>query len=169
MQRQEDRIQSVKENAAKEEALIRSWPNVIHNDIVFECLERYQTGTIWVPPLVCCVCGLERRDIVEIEISAIADSPIDCYPLHVTDPFIRDQSEFTYSLDVIDGAILDPQGFKDRTSDGLVLQMCGECHSALKKHKVPRLSLANRLYRGHLPDEFKDLTWIEEMICAKYL
>ena len=32
--------------------------------------------------------------------------------------------------------------------------------------RVPRLSLKNRLYRGRLPDEFADLTWIEEMVCG---
>jgi hypothetical protein len=33
---------------------------------------------------------------------------------------------------------------------------------------VPRLALANNLYRGQLPDEFKDLTWVEEMVCSIY-
>jgi hypothetical protein len=46
--------------------------------------------------------------------------------------------------------------------------ICAKCHSALKKKKVPQLSLANHLYQGSLPNEFKDLTWIEEMVCAKY-
>ena len=30
------------------------------------------------------------------------------------------------------------------------------------------MSLANYFYRGLLPDEFADLTWVEEMVCAKY-
>ncbi|KAG2108698.1 uncharacterized protein F5147DRAFT_694504 [Suillus discolor] len=34
--------------------------------------------------------------------------------------------------------------------------------------KVPRLALRNNLYRGDLPVQFQDLTWIEEKICAIY-
>ncbi|KAH9841060.1 uncharacterized protein C8Q71DRAFT_820827 [Rhodofomes roseus] len=33
---------------------------------------------------------------------------------------------------------------------------------------MPRYALANNLYRGHLPTEFCDLTWVEEMACAIY-
>ncbi|KAH7904302.1 hypothetical protein BJ138DRAFT_1138568 [Hygrophoropsis aurantiaca] len=33
---------------------------------------------------------------------------------------------------------------------------------------MPRLALANNLYRGSLPIEFQDLTWVEEMVCALY-
>ena len=33
---------------------------------------------------------------------------------------------------------------------------------------MPRYALANRLYRGRLPEEFRDLTWIKERVCAKY-
>ena len=29
-------------------------------------------------------------------------------------------------------------------------------------------ALANNFYRGELPAEFKDLTWVEEMACAVY-
>ena len=31
---------------------------------------------------------------------------------------------------------------------------------------MPKFSLANKLYRGKLPEEFCDITWIEEMVCA---
>ena len=33
---------------------------------------------------------------------------------------------------------------------------------------MPRYVLANKLYRGRLPEEFRDLTWIGERVCAKY-
>ena len=31
---------------------------------------------------------------------------------------------------------------------------------------MPKFALANKLYRGTLPNEFCDITWIEEMVCA---
>lgn len=33
---------------------------------------------------------------------------------------------------------------------------------------MPRYALANKLYRGHLPEEFQDLTWIEERVCVRF-
>lgn len=33
---------------------------------------------------------------------------------------------------------------------------------------MPRYALANKLYRGRLPREFQDLTWIEERVCARF-
>jgi hypothetical protein len=48
------------------------------------------------------------------------------------------------------------------------MQICNDCHCALMQCRVPHLTLANYLYQGKLPDEFCDLTWVEEMVCAKY-
>ncbi|KAG1808799.1 hypothetical protein EV424DRAFT_1350231 [Suillus variegatus] len=53
---------------------------------------------------------------------------------------------------------------------GLICEMCGSVflhrvspHS-LSKAKIPWYSLANKLYRGHLPDRFSELTWVEEIM-----
>ncbi|KIO18773.1 hypothetical protein M407DRAFT_49732, partial [Tulasnella calospora MUT 4182] len=46
--------------------------------------------------------------------------------------------------------------------------LCEDCRSTLRKGQMPRYALANALYRGHLPDEFEDLTWVEEMVCCIY-
>jgi len=168
IQRRKRKLQRVQELAACEEQMITTWPTVVDDNVVFECLENYRRGTVWEPPLVCCVCGLERKDTVDVEVPDVGDSPFDFFPLQISDPFITVHADFHYGLEAIDGAILDSQGFKSQTAEGVVMRICSECCSALKKKKVPRLSLANHLYRGRLPDEFKDLTWIEEMVCAKY-
>ena len=96
------------------------------------------------------------------------DPPINFFPLHSTDSFIWDDGQFYYGMDAIDGAILELLGFKDQTPDGLIMLICPDCHSSLCHDKVPRFALANHLYWGKLPDKFKDLTWIEEMVCAMY-
>lgn len=46
------------------------------------------------------------------------------------------------------------------------LIFCVECIAALKSKRLPRFSLRNNLFRGILPDEFRDLSWIEEKVCA---
>ncbi|KAF6741350.1 hypothetical protein DFP72DRAFT_760101, partial [Ephemerocybe angulata] len=57
--------------------------------------------------------------------------------------------------------ILDPVSYD-------CVNICRECLSPLCHAKVPRFALSNNLYRGVLPDEFSDLTWVEEMACALY-
>ena len=145
-----------------------AWPQKVSDDVVFQCLENYRLQTIWVPPVICCVCGLERNQVEDIVVSKSETSSIDFSILHVRDPFITDVSCFQYDLDIINNAVLDNAGFKSSNTDSVTMQICNECLSALRQKRLPRLSLANHLYRGVLPEEFRDLTWVEEMVCAKY-
>ncbi|KAJ7937785.1 hypothetical protein B0H13DRAFT_1500425, partial [Mycena leptocephala] len=46
--------------------------------------------------------------------------------------------------------------------------ICEDCLSKLKQSELPKFALMNDLYRGRVPDEFSDLTWIEEMACCVY-
>ena len=69
---------------------------------------------------------------------------------------------------MINGCVLEKTGFKVHQPHSIILQICSECLTALNRCRVPRLSLANYFYRGKLPDEFDCLTWVEEMVCAKY-
>ncbi|KAI0754460.1 hypothetical protein C8Q80DRAFT_1093390, partial [Daedaleopsis nitida] len=48
------------------------------------------------------------------------------------------------------------------------IHICTDCSRSLYKSKMPKFALANNLYRGELPEQFADLTWVEEMICAIY-
>jgi Helitron helicase-like domain at N-terminus len=168
LHRREEKLQAVLDATDREDDILRSWPQVIEDDVVFECLEDYRRGTVWLPPVVCAVCGLERHNTVEIDIPAVGELPFDFHSLQVSNPFITRSDDFLYGIDGIDGAILDRAGIKKQNPDGIQLNICSECHTGLKKGKVPRLSLANHLYRGTLPDEFKDLSWVEEMVCAIY-
>ncbi|EJD52693.1 hypothetical protein AURDEDRAFT_43125, partial [Auricularia subglabra TFB-10046 SS5] len=61
--------------------------------------------------------------------------------------------------------VLDSRGL--RFVDGVsVMDVCPDCEVPLRSNRRPRVSLRNGLYRGILPDEFRDLSWVEEQICA---
>ncbi|KAF9782693.1 hypothetical protein BJ322DRAFT_986109, partial [Thelephora terrestris] len=65
--------------------------------------------------------------------------------------------------------MLDSNGIHtDTTSRATKLSVCNPCFSYLPRSSMPRFALANKLYRGCLPKEFQDLTWIEERVCAIY-
>jgi hypothetical protein len=71
----------VAEDAAVHEfEMMKSWPTVVLDDIVFQCLEDYQIGTVWELPLICNVCGLEWRDTIDVDIPAIGEPPLKFYP-----------------------------------------------------------------------------------------
>jgi hypothetical protein len=64
--------------------------------------------------------------------------------------------------------LLDPDGVSF-PSDGapLILSICTVCHSSLKNNKLPPLSLANKLFLGSVPEEFRNLTVIDETMIAR--
>ena len=145
-----------------------AWPSVVSEDIVFDCLNNYRRATVWVPPAVCCVCGLERVDVTDVVVDNGAQSSLDFSNLFVKDPHnIADLTGFQYGLPAIDGTVFDTSAMTISETSRVVLKVCVECLSALKRNRVPRLSLDNYLYRGKLPSELQDLTWVEEMVCAK--
>ncbi|KIM39168.1 hypothetical protein M413DRAFT_75250, partial [Hebeloma cylindrosporum] len=64
--------------------------------------------------------------------------------------------------------MLDREGISECNASHAKLNICSECYTYLMRKKMPRLALANNLYRGVLPDEFQNLTWVEEMVCSIY-
>ncbi|EKM76025.1 hypothetical protein AGABI1DRAFT_45600, partial [Agaricus bisporus var. burnettii JB137-S8] len=64
--------------------------------------------------------------------------------------------------------MLYSEGVVSKTDASAVVRFCADCLSSLCRGKMPRFALANKLYRGVLPGEYSDLTWVEEMVCAVY-
>jgi hypothetical protein len=78
-------------------------------------------------------------------------------------------SWFTFGSPLIDGLMLEKVGVISVDTHAVSLNVCASCRSVLHKpDKVPHLALCNKLFRGDLPAQFHDLTWIEEKICAIY-
>ncbi|KAJ7936648.1 hypothetical protein B0H13DRAFT_1498614, partial [Mycena leptocephala] len=76
---------------------------------------------------------------------------------------LRTNFEFSDNSN-LNGLMLDYQGINP---DGSI-EICEDCLSKLKQSELPKFALKNDLYRGRVPDEFSDLTWIEEMACCLY-
>jgi hypothetical protein len=73
------------------------------------------------------------------------------------------------SIPQFSNLLLHSSGFSfNDVGEPNLLHLCKECTSQLRLNKLPRFALANNFYRGELPEEFKDLTWVEEMACAIY-
>ncbi|EJD37178.1 hypothetical protein AURDEDRAFT_47588, partial [Auricularia subglabra TFB-10046 SS5] len=46
---------------------------------------------------------------------------------------------------------------------------CSDCDVSLRNGTIPKFALANGLYRGELPEHLRDLTWVEEQVCALHV
>lgn len=53
-------------------------------------------------------------------------------------------------------------------NQGVRVSVCGECLSALKKDRRPKLSLANNMWVGDIPPQLRNLTLPERMLIAKF-
>ncbi|KAG2146506.1 uncharacterized protein EDB93DRAFT_462806 [Suillus bovinus] len=75
---------------------------------------------------------------------------------------------FTFGNNLIDGLVLEKRGIVFENARAVELKICPHCRCSLVQEKIPSLALANGLFRGTLPDQFRDLTWVKEKICAIY-
>ena len=61
--------------------------------------------------------------------------------------------------------MIDPLGIQQGDSDSdLNVWICITCHASIMLARRPAESLANFRWVGLVPDELKDLTWIEELL-----
>ena len=152
-----------------------AWPTQVSQACIIECLNAYREGTIWKDPSICAVCGQGSSAVKVVHFGTNEPPPFSLEILQVTDNFIIENCilkcnsvDFVFGCNIFDGFMLDRAGISACTSSEGDLNCCAECYAFLRRSKVPRMALANNLYRGVLPDQFKDLTWVEEMVCAIY-
>jgi hypothetical protein len=117
------------------------------------------------------VCARQQLDVESHYISLnVGDPVLDYFLIHSVEdclPFSAD--EFLFTDPRLNELMLDPNGIQiDTTSGGTQLCVCSHCYAYLPWPYMPHFALANKLYRGRLLDEFRDLTWIEERVCAIY-
>ena len=169
--RRENHMSSVTNARETREAYIRSWPQPVPKDVVFKCINAYHEATQLKIPPTCCVCARQQLDVGIHHISLSAGDRLPDYfsvlSIENNPPFLKDEFRFTDLR--LDGLMLDSNGIQtDIASGDTKLCVCHPCYAYLPQSSMPRFALANKLYRGRLPEMFHDLTWIEERVCAIY-
>lgn len=142
--------------------------SVVPKDVEYECLNAYYKGSRWMTPPVCCVCsrrqhGVEIHDVV---LNANDDVP-DYFSILQVEDGSSFSDEFQFANSGLNGLILDPYGLRIN-EDHTVLCISHQCNAYLPRSLMPCYALANKLYRVQLPNEFRDLPWIKERVCAKF-
>ncbi|KAG8840489.1 hypothetical protein FRB91_006035 [Serendipita sp. 411] len=159
---------------SKVRSLVDSWPPRLEDEFLLRCCADYVKATTIRPPASCASCGrsfladhLTNMFVFSFEQEHLLDS----HPLWVLKADERLAPSFrappTFPSRLLDGLMLfHSYAVVDYTQREFLLRMCLDCESAFNSRKTPRFSLRNNLFRGRLPLEFHDMTWIEEKVCA---
>ena len=75
-------------------------------------------------------------------------------------------AEFVFRHKILNGLMLYKPAVHTAINGNIKLDICSQCLSSLRKASIPKYALANKLYQGHLPAHFDDLTWVEETVCS---
>lgn len=65
------------------------------------------------------------------------------------------KNRFTVASHTLQDVLLEPAGVTVDENGNSQLLLCSQCHSALKRDKIPPLSLANGTFLGPIPDELQ--------------
>jgi hypothetical protein len=162
-------------NAKHTDNIVNNWPTLPDDEVIYDCLRSYRNATNLSVSKTCTCCSRSNQSTMEDILLQNFDDVYDSLNLHLLqckNPLLL--AAFVSLPQQLQHLMLDIKGMTVTVVEGNVelsksiLHLCEDCHTQLQKNKMPRFALANNLFRGELPEQFKDLTWIEEMTCAIY-
>lgn len=176
LERHELKQERVTNSKKQLEDLKENWPQIVPKDVIYQCLNAYREGTIWKTPAVCAVCAQHSENIETILLTEDVTTKYNLELLRIQDEWMLEKcidpttglSDFANDHKTLQNLMIDKAGIHVDKKAGTTFDLCAECHSSLTRKRIPRFSLANRIYRGKLPLQFSDMTWVEEMVCALY-
>ena len=111
--------------------------------------------------IVCACCGIIGHDIDKFTMVSTDDKTLA--PLAV-DPDIVPFS-FNCGIPAVDERhiMIDPLAIRDQNT----ISICDKCYCFLSKGSFPTEALVNFHWIGPMPEELKDLMWVEEALIAR--
>ncbi|KAL6301483.1 hypothetical protein BKA93DRAFT_708124, partial [Sparassis latifolia] len=64
--------------------------------------------------------------------------------------------------------MLDKKGLTYDNGMVTAIKISSSCYTAIQHCTTPQYGLVNNLYCGCLSEQYNDITWVEEMVCAIY-
>ena len=172
--RREEKQRAIKKRCEDDAQCEREWPCVVSKDVVVRCLDNYRTSSQWTEPRICAVCARYQSDAEPIAVFP-GESGLDLDQLSVHSGSVSWKNvdrtlspAFAFICPRLRGLMLDKRGVVEDIETSAAINLCQCCRTSLVRERMPQFALANNLYRGELPEEFSDLTWVEERICAIY-
>src|SRR5579859_7303304 len=115
--------------------------------------------------IICVSCGCIGHDRSDYTLVSVLDQGLSCLKVEPRGLALYD---FSCRISALDGQniMIDPHGIQQDDSHSDVW-LCNTCHPSIMLGKRPPESLAYFRWVGPMPDELKDLTWIEELLIAR--
>ena len=151
---------------AQYQDLLDSWPKIVRQDLKDKIIKLFneQTSKDTLSTFTCASCGEETLCSSHKEL-LVSDIELD--NLRLPDSYASKNLPYPYNEGPLQNVAVDPSGVHSNEQGKLILSLCKDCHSSLKRCKVPALAMANLNYLGPVPDELKDLTVVEEAMIAR--
>ena len=113
--------------------------------------------------IVCASCGCIGHDRSDYTLVSVLDQRLSCLKVEPRSLVLYD---FSCGISTLDdqNIMIDPLGIQQDDSS---VWLCSTCHPSIMLGKRPPESLANYRWVGPMPDELKNLTWIEELLIAR--
>ena len=111
--------------------------------------------------IVCGCCGVIGHNMEEFVMVPASDCILACLAVEPEKvPF-----SFDCGITVLDAqhVMIDPLAITDEST----VSVCQKCYSCLSDGFLPVEALANFRWVGPVPEELKDLTWVEEALVAR--
>ena len=148
------------------QSIVDSWPSLPSEEFILERCSEYIKATSIKPPAPCVCCGRSflRTDLIDSFCFSLSDNQLSSsHPLHMLHATESLAPFFTSSVtQLLDGIMIHHEYITfDSETSSISLLMCHECDSSLKASQLPRFSLKNDLWRGKLPPELQDISWID--------
>jgi hypothetical protein len=103
----------------------------------------------------CAVCGelsLKSKSML------LKDAAVKLDILQCSDNITRKERKTENDpVECLDGPIIEPD----------LQHMCARCHKSMTAGKLPKVSLTNGMWLGHVPPELTDLTFAEQLLVAR--
>ena len=114
--------------------------------------------------IVCASCRCIGHNQLDYTLVSVLDQRLSCLKV---EPRTLVPYDFSCGVSTLDDQdiMIDRLGIQQQDSDTNVW-ICSMCHPSVMLAKRPAESLANFRWVGLVPDELKELTWIEELLIA---
>jgi len=148
-------------------SIAAQWPSAVPQALKDQLIANFreETSSDYLKTYVCASCSESDYDFNKIEVEK---SELDLSVLQVP-PGHQSAMHSMAHLDITlksQGILVDSRGICTSKSSTL-LTLCKECHSHLRRGKIPPLSMANDVIIGEVPRELCDLTIVEEAMIAR--
>ncbi len=159
-------IEAENEVAQDRQDLHETWPRIVPKTLKDKLAQIFQqeTSSATLSTFTCAVCLSEsynssKQKLLLLELDLELLKKPQCignlpFPYTQIDCRLKD-------------ALLDSHGISTDENGDLLIVLCKTCHGALKRNKLPPLSLANGTYLGPVPSALQDLTPIEETMIVQ--